>query len=149
MDGVASSTPDDRVQAWDLFRSSHAQVKAAISADLDRERGIQLAWFDVLHALNNAGGRLRMQDLAAALVLNKSSLSRLADRIETEGLLSREADAADGRGTVAALTKAGRERYRSVKPVYLRSVQRHFGAVLADTDVASLLKALSKVVSQD
>jgi DNA-binding MarR family transcriptional regulator len=121
-------------------------VKAAISADLSSERELELAWFDVLHALSNAGGRLRMQDLAATLFMNKSSLTRLVDRIEAEGLLSREADPADGRGTLAALTKAGRERYRSVKPVYLRAIQRHFGAVLADADVANMQRALTKLV---
>lgn len=107
---------------------------------------MQLAWFDVLHALNNAGGRLRMQDLAATLFMNKSSLTRLVDRIEADGLISREADSADGRGTLAALTKVGRERYRSVKPVYLRAIQRHFGAALADTDVAGVQRALAKLV---
>jgi DNA-binding MarR family transcriptional regulator len=143
---VASTPSDDRVQAWDVFRSSHAQVKAAISADLDREREMQLAWFDVLHALNSAGGRLRMQDLSATLFMNKSSLTRLVDRIEADGLISREADPADGRGTLAALTKVGRERYRSVKPVYLRAIQRHFGAALADADVANVQRALTKLV---
>jgi DNA-binding MarR family transcriptional regulator len=144
---VASTPSEDRVQAWDVFRASHAQVKAAISADLETEREMQLAWFDVLHALNNAGGRLRMQDLAATLLINKSSLTRLVDRIEADGLISREADSADGRGTLAALTKVGRERYRSVKPVYLRAIQRHFGAALADADAASLQRALTKLVS--
>jgi DNA-binding MarR family transcriptional regulator len=129
-----------------MFRASHAQVKAAISADLETEREMQLAWFDVLHALNNAGGRLRMQDLAATLLVNKSSLTRLVDRIEADGLISREADSADGRGTLAALTKVGRERYRSVKPVYLRAIQRHFGAALADVDAANLQRALAKLV---
>ena len=110
-----------------------------------REREMQLAWFDVLHALNEASGRLRMQDLAVMLMMNKSSLTRLVDRIEADGLVTREADAADGRGTLAALSKVGRERYRSVKPVYLRAIQRHFGAPLADTDVTNLHRALSKL----
>lgn len=142
---VASTPSDDRVQAWDAFRASHAHVKTAISLDLDRERDMQLAWFDVLHALAEAGGRLRMQELALALAINKSSLTRLIDRIEEDGLVSREPDAADGRGTLAVLTKVGRERYRSVKPVYLRSLQRHFGAALADADVANISRAFTKL----
>lgn len=146
---MASTPSDDRVQAWDLFRSSHAQVKAAVASDLDRERGIQLAWFDVLHALSKSGGRLRMQDLAAALSMNKSSLTRLIDRIAEAGLVSREPDAADGRGLHATLTKTGKERYRSVKPAYLRAIQRHFGACLADDDVAIVQSALTKLVASN
>jgi DNA-binding MarR family transcriptional regulator len=129
-----------------VFRSSHAHVKAAVALDLDRERGIQLAWFDVLHVLSKAGGRLRMQDLAGALAMNKSSLTRLIDRIAQAGLVSREADATDGRGLHATLTKAGKERYRSVKPAYLRAIQRHFGARLADDDVAVVQIGLSKLL---
>jgi DNA-binding MarR family transcriptional regulator len=108
---------------------------------------MQLAWFDVLHALSKAGGRMRMQELAAALSMNKSSLTRLIDRVVEAGLVAREPDAADGRGLHAALTKAGKDRYRSVKPAYLRAIQRHFGALLSDEEVTTLGQAMANLAS--
>jgi DNA-binding MarR family transcriptional regulator len=121
-------------------------VKAAITNDLIVARDIQLAWFDVLHALAKAGGRMRMQELAAALSMNKSSLTRLIDRVAEAGLVAREPDAADGRGLHATLTKAGKDRYRSVKPAYLRAIQRHFGALLSDQEVTTVGEAMAKLV---
>jgi DNA-binding MarR family transcriptional regulator len=144
---VGKSAADDRVEVWDVLRAAHARAKADISQDLLAAKGMQLAWFDVLNALHRAGGRLRMQELAMALTMNKSSLTRLVDRLDAAGLVAREPDVADGRGLHASLTRAGKDAYRSAKPTYLRLVQRHVGQPIDDTDVEPLTAGLRKLAA--
>ncbi|MEP7214759.1 MAG: MarR family transcriptional regulator [Anaerolineaceae bacterium] len=134
--------------AWHTFLVAHARVIERLEAELQRERGLPLSWYDVLVQLQEAlGNRLRMTDLAGAVLLSKSGLTRLVDRMHADGLVERRPDPGDRRGTFVQLTPAGLERLRVAAPVHLRGIQQHFGEHLSDADARALASALGKVVN--
>ncbi|MBK8561612.1 MAG: MarR family transcriptional regulator [Dehalococcoidia bacterium] len=85
--------------AWRTFLTAHARVTALLEDELQRERELPLTWYDVLLHLREAPERrLRMTELAAAVLLSKSGLTRLVDRMYAAGLVNRSPDGDDRRG---------------------------------------------------
>ena len=100
---------DEReLRAWRGMLRAHAALTKALDADLDAAHGLPLSSYEVLMYLNDADDRrMRMRDLAASVILSRSGLTRLADRLEREGLIRRESCSSDARGAFAVLTPAG------------------------------------------
>jgi DNA-binding MarR family transcriptional regulator len=143
--------PDpERLAVWRLLLETHAAVVDRLGRELEAECDLPLTWYDVLLQLSDApGGRLRMRDLAAAVLLSRSGLTRLVDRMQAAGLVCREAHPSDGRGANAVLTPAGRTALRRAAPVHLRGIEDHFARHLADQDVPVLRAALDRVVTAE
>src|SRR5437763_1054664 len=81
-----------RLEAWRAFLTAHAVLTERLEAELQAERGLQLTWYDVLFQLSlTSGGERRMQELAGAVLLSKSGLTRLVARMEQAGLVERRA----------------------------------------------------------
>ncbi|MGH7580039.1 MAG: MarR family winged helix-turn-helix transcriptional regulator, partial [Gemmatimonadales bacterium] len=103
----------DHVAAWRALLTAHADLTERIDAALRRAGVIPLRWYDALLCLYEAPGRrLRLAELARAALLSRSGLSRLVDRLEANGLLTREPAADDARGAYAVLTPAGLQALR-------------------------------------
>jgi DNA-binding MarR family transcriptional regulator len=135
-----------RINAWRPFLSTATALVERIAHDMDAAGVLPLAWYDVLVELAQAPeGRLRMSDLAEAVVLSKSSLSRLVDQLEGAGLLSRQPVPGDRRGAFAALTDAGRAAVERAWPVYSRSIEQHFARHLSDAESDLLIAALGRI----
>jgi DNA-binding MarR family transcriptional regulator len=134
--------------AWRLLLEAHAQVTELLEHELVAERGLPLSRYDVLLNLAEApGGRLRMQELSASVLLSKSGLSRLVDRMVEAGLVRRERCQDDRRGWFAVLTDRGRSALRRAAPVHLRGIQEHFVRHLEPEEVQVLGTALARVVA--
>jgi DNA-binding MarR family transcriptional regulator len=88
-----------------------------------------------------------MHELARAVVLSRSGLTRLVDRLERAGLLRREPDPADGRGSYAVLTDEGAGMRQRMWPVYAKGIAEHFGAHVTDEETEVLSRALGRVRS--
>lgn len=134
----------------DLLRSlciTTTAITRQIDADLVEEYDIPLAWFDVMSALQRAGGSLRVTELRALLDEVPSSLSRRLDRMEEAGHVEREATptSADRRAVTVHLTRDGRSFWRDANVIYRRAVQRHFAMVVTDSDIHALQRLLSKL----
>jgi len=142
------AAPDpERLAVWRSFLTAHSLLDRALNHALLDERDIPLAWFEVLNALQLAGGKVRVMDLADNLVRSPSSLSRQLNRMEEEELLRRDRGRPDDqRVVVIVLTREGRDLWRRANTTYLRVLKRNFLSKLTDTDVASVQRALSKVV---
>jgi DNA-binding MarR family transcriptional regulator len=137
-----------RLAAWRALLSAHATIVEQIERDLAAARQLPLGAYDVLLALAEAPDRrLRMRELASAVVLNRSTLSRRVDRLEQEGLLVRERCDDDRRGAYAALTEAGRVALRAAWPVYADGIARYFARHVTDTEADILIAALTRVHS--
>lgn len=135
----ADSEPDPvRLEAWRSFLEVHARVTELLDAELRSERDLPLGWYDVLVQLSEAGGRLRMSELADAVLLSRSNCTRLVDRLDAAGLVAREPDAGDARVRWAVLTAAGKDRLRSASAAHLAGVERAFTSYL-DDDAAQVL----------
>ena len=100
-------------RAWQMFFEAHAAVCADVEAALQREHGLSLRWYDVLLHLHAVPGRRRsMRDLGDAVVISKSGLTGVVDRMAQAGLVERIPDPGDRRVTLVALTAARRGALR-------------------------------------
>ena len=142
------AAPDpERLAVWRCFITARALLDRALTHALANERELSLTWFEVLNALQESGGRVRVMDLAEHLVSSPSSLSRQLTRMEDEGLIRRDRGRPDDqRIVVVVLTKEGRDTWRRANTTYQRVLKRHFLGKLTDTDVAGMQRALTKVI---
>lgn len=136
------------MRAWRAFLEAHAAVARQLERELLAETSLPLGWYDVLVQLNEAPGRrLRMHELASAVLLSRSGLTRLVERMERASLVTRNTHPSDGRGTVAVLTDAGRAQLRRCAPTHLRGVDEHFLAHLDDGELDVIAGALERVAA--
>jgi len=143
---VADELPNQRgSNAWRALLRAHATLMRQLESDLEKETGLALADFDVLAQLAQAGGELRMTELAARALISRSGMTRRVARLVDEGLVRRANADADGRGVVVALTDAGVARLAETAPVHAREVFDLFVARLDDQELAVLESALDKV----
>ncbi|WP_246527753.1 MarR family winged helix-turn-helix transcriptional regulator [Pseudarthrobacter albicanus] len=144
---VRESLPGRRGEgAWRALLQAQATLMRQLDTDLRDNTGLRLADFDVLAQLAEAGGRLRMTDLAARTLLSRSGLTRRVARLVDEGLVRRANAPGDGRGVVVALTDAGVARVTETVPVHLQGVSKLFVERLDDQELALLESALRKVI---
>lgn len=98
-----------------------------VEGDLIAQQRLTLPAFQVLSALAEAPqNRLRMTELADAVLLSRSGVTRLVDRLEGLGLVSRVRVDSDGRGVSAVITERGMERMRTASATHLDGVARYF-----------------------
>jgi DNA-binding MarR family transcriptional regulator len=141
-----SSVPAPQLAAWRALLDAHARTTEVLARELRDEVGLPLPWYDVLLHLNESpDGRLRMQELADKVLLSKSGLTRLVDRMERDGLVTRSACPEDRRGTFADLTSAGKDRLRAAAPTHLRGVREHVADLLDDDEAAVLERLLRRM----
>ena len=132
---------------WRTFLRAHATVTRRLEAELVAEHELPLPSYDVLVQLSEAPGRqLRMTELADRVLLSRSGLTRLADRLERDGLIRRQACPSDARGTLAVLTDAGLARLEVAWPTHLRGVAEHVTGRLTPEEVVELGRLLGKLV---
>jgi DNA-binding MarR family transcriptional regulator len=107
---------------------------------------MSLAWYDVLLQLAEAPDRrLRMADLAARVLLSRSGLTRLVDRLQAEGLVAREPYPGDARGMYTVLTAEGLQRLRAASPIHLAGIQDYWLSRLDDEQLRQLQRLLTCV----
>jgi MarR family 2-MHQ and catechol resistance regulon transcriptional repressor len=137
---------DERLTLAGLFFESYAGLASSLGRRLEAECGLTVQWFEVLMRLaRSPEGRLRMSDLTAQVTLTPSGLTRVIDRLEAAGLVSREACPTDRRGSLAVLTEQGRARMEVAVPIHLGHLEDLFTGVLDDEERAQLEHALRKV----
>ncbi|MEA2266874.1 MAG: hypothetical protein QOE27_2457 [Solirubrobacteraceae bacterium] len=113
--------------AWRGLLRVHAHLVKALDSELEQVHGLQLISYEVLLYLDQADdARMRMCDLASCVLLSRSGLTRLIDRLEREGLVARHSCEQDARGAYARLTEAGHAKLAAVRPTHLAGVRRHF-----------------------
>lgn len=141
------ATIDPRLRPWVAFLRAHAAITRRLEGELQDEQALSLADYDALFQLAQAaGGRLRMNELADSLLLTRSGVSRLVDRLALDGYVVRARCRTDARGAFAVLTDAGRQRLESAKPTHLRGVVDHFLAGLPETDREPFTRALETIL---
>jgi DNA-binding MarR family transcriptional regulator len=144
----AAVRDDARLRAWVAFLQAHSALSHRLEAELQAAGHISLAEYDALVQLAAADEqRLRMNELADRVLLSRSGVSRLVDRLERQGWVQRATCPTDARGSWAVLTDAGLDRLRAAAPVHLAGVERHFLAVMDEADRAALTRALGAVLA--
>src|SRR2546421_3989890 len=127
------------LHAWRSFLTAHARVMRSLEAELLAEQRLSLVSYDVLvHLAEAPGRRLRMAELADRVLLSRSGVTRLVDRLERVGLVARQRVDGDGRGVIAELTPSGLETLRAAAKTHLAGVVRHFVTRFDERDLARL-----------
>ena len=105
------------VTTWRALAARHATVSAALERELGERHGLGVNEFEVLERLaENEEHKFRVQELAEAVHLSQSALSRLIGRLEQHGLVGRSLCDLDRRGIYVCLTEAGRRRHAEALP---------------------------------
>jgi DNA-binding MarR family transcriptional regulator len=144
---MSRNPSDAAVKAWTRLVRARETVLGAIERDLKAADCPPLAWYDVLLELVRAPqGRLRPFGIEKATLLAQYNLSRLLDRLEREGLVTREPCDDDGRGQWAVITDKGRAAQARTWKVYAKSIQRHVGEKL-DDKAATLADLLGRLTN--
>lgn len=139
---------DPRLAAWRTFLRAHTRVVRELERELQANRGMALTDYDVLVQLAAAEERrLRMSELADALLLSRSGVTRLVDRLVADGMVERITCESDRRGQWASLTDAGYQRLRDATPTHLEGVREHFLDRLSAGELAQLQRMLDRVVA--
>src|SRR4051794_23306835 len=133
--------------AWRGMLRVHAALVKELDAELESQHGLPVTSYDVLVNLSEAPeGRLRMRDLAEAVLLSRSGLTRLVDRLEREALLKRVPCPSDARGAFAEITAEGREKLAEARPTHLAGVRARFLDRLAPDELERLASAWERVL---
>jgi len=146
--GMDIGLDETALAAWRSFLTTHATLIERIDRDLAAAECVPLSWYDVLIELLEAPERrLRMSDLASRVVLSRSTLTHLVERLEREGLVRRERSDSDRRGAYAVLTDAGRAAMRKAWPIYAHGIAEYFAQHMRADEIASLTSALERVLA--
>jgi DNA-binding MarR family transcriptional regulator len=136
----------EELGAWRGLLRVHAGMTKALDAELVREHGLPLSSYEVLLFLADApDGRLRMSELAEGVLLSRSGLTRLVDRMERDGLLRRERCEDDARGYHALITDKGRELFGRARRTHLDGVRERFLSHLSTEELRTLARLWEKL----
>jgi DNA-binding MarR family transcriptional regulator len=125
----SSSAPlDEReLRAWRGLLRAHASLCKALDAELEAAHGLALTTYEVLMYMDDAPARkMRMCDLADSILLSRSGLTRLIDRLQRDGLVLRQSCDSDARGAYAVLTDEGQRTLEAARATHLAGVRRLF-----------------------
>jgi DNA-binding MarR family transcriptional regulator len=136
---------DPRITAMGLFSEVHSGLTARFAAQWD-EHGLSPVEFEVLMRLARSPGHwLRMTDLAAQTSLSTSGVTRVVDRMERDGMVTRRACPSDRRSFHAVLTQAGLTRITATLPGHLELIEQWFTGQLTAEQLEALLTALRRI----
>lgn len=136
-------------EIWRALVDVYQPVLRDVVTELERDAGIDSGTYSVLAYLDRAGGTMRLAELQSLMRVRYSQpgLSRLVQRMETDGLVGRVTDADDRRATTVRLTRAGRARTKAARAVYDRALERHLGAFVDVADARVLTELLDRLAA--
>lgn len=140
---------DPRLGPWRQFLMAHARISRRLDDELRADHDLSLAEYDALLTIAQAPGRrIRMRHLADHVILSKSGVTRLIDRLVLDGLVERSACETDARGAEAVLTTAGLDRLRAASTTHLRGIEQHFLDALDAADLPVIDRALTALAER-
>jgi DNA-binding MarR family transcriptional regulator len=136
----------DELAAWRGMLRVHSDMTRVLDAELTHRHRLPLTSYEVLLFLaDSPDGRMRMSELADSVLLSRSGLTRLVDRLERDGLLEREQCEEDARGYFAAITDRGRTLFTEARRTHLAGVRERFLSRFSRDDLQTLGELWEKV----
>jgi DNA-binding MarR family transcriptional regulator len=133
---------------WRLFITANVKLLDRIGEKFSQAELPSMDWYDVLLTLKEAPEyRLRLSELAQKVLLSRSNLTHLVDRLEKAGLLDRERCPSDRRGTYAVLTEAGLAMQQKMWTVYAEGIAEYFGCHLDDEELQVMQRVLERMLT--
>lgn len=125
--------------AWRGFLRVHAAIERELDEELTELHDLPLSSYEVLLTVADAPGeRMRMSEIADSVLLSRSGVTRLVDRLERDGLVERIPCEDDARGQYAVLTPRGREAFDAARVTHLAGVRRRFLERFDDAELQSM-----------
>jgi DNA-binding MarR family transcriptional regulator len=116
---IADDAVEVRAQGWRTLAALHGRLEEALEKALQAEFDLSVVEYTVLDTLARQDGwHMRMQQLARAAALSHSATTRLVNRLENRGVLSRYLCADDRRGIYSQITEQGRALLERARPVH-------------------------------
>ena len=132
--------------AWIGLVQAQQSLVDKVEEELKKEGYPSLSWYDVLWELERSeGGRLRLNDLGKRVLLDKYNVTRLVQRLEDEGLLTRDQCPNDGRGITATITNKGKKLRKKMWPVYERVVRENFLCKFNSKELKELTNFIERI----
>jgi DNA-binding MarR family transcriptional regulator len=145
-EGQSLSSPSgEQLRAWRLYFESALALTDVLDAELERDAGIPLRWYDVLVKLEDNPEGVRMNALAEQILYSKSGFTRVVDRMEEAGLVRRVRPENDRRSILVVLTDDGRKTMERARRHHRRAIEQHFSRHLTDADIKALTRALERL----
>ena len=140
------SPADWRLAVWRDFLRTHNHLLRQLEHQLLAHGKIAIGSYDVLVQLAEApDNKLRMSELAEAVLLSRSGLTRLVDRLQSDGLVERQPDPEDARGMYTVLTAKGRDTLRDASRVHLSGVSDLVLTRLSEAELRQLQALMIKL----
>ncbi len=147
---MTTTISDQKLAAWRTFLAAYGTTLRALEHEMLEDQGIPLTWYEILARLDaTTEGRMQMKDLAECILLSRSGLTRLIDRMAAEDLVDRLPCPEDRRGTYATITDEGRNALHRAMPSHIQSIDEHFLRYLDVFDVQALQRVLKKVLDAE
>src|SRR6476469_10187601 len=135
-----SSPSQERLRAWRLYFESALALTDVLDAELERDAGIPMRWYDTLVHLEEAPDGIRMNELAERILYSKSGFTRVVDRMEEAGLVRRVRPESDRRSILVMLTDQGRSTMGRARRYHRSAIEQHFARHLTDADIKALTR---------
>ena len=137
---------DPRIHTFGLLLEAHAQLTRLLDADLQQSDDISLQTFEVLLRISRADeGRITMSALAGGVALTTGGVTRLADRLEKDGLVQRVSCPSDRRVVYLALTEHGHETLAAALTHHLDSLEHRVTSRISIRDTATFNRVLDEL----
>jgi len=146
LDPSACPSGDEKVTLFGLLLETNARLARDLGAELEATCELPLAWFEVLLQLRKSpDGRLKMSQIADAIVHSTGGTTRLIDRLEETGLVARTLCPTDRRAIHVAITPAGNDKLDAALAVHLDYLDQHLAGRLSEAERRSLSDLLGKL----
>ncbi len=139
-----------RDRAWRSIMETHGAIVPILDSELLAKAGIDIQTYDaLLHVFEAREQGIRMADLASAVVISKSGITSLVDRLEASSLVRRNLDPDDRRATRITLTATGEATFRAAAQVHLAGIEEHFASRISDEEALGIAETLERVCRHD
>ncbi len=144
---MTSPDAEERVGAWVNLLQANRVLEDALERRLREAADLSFAEFEVIARLSGAPeGRLKMIDIANLLLASKSGITRIVDRLERAGLVSRAIPPENRRIVYARITRRGRAALDRARPAFMGAVEESFSQHMTEPDVRALRRLLRKLL---
>src|SRR5215469_4826111 len=141
--GVGAAAPEEAPGVRTLITRARSSLLASFDTVLE-PFGVTGAQFEVLKNLVRSDNETAAS-LCRALHYDTGSMTRMLDRLQQKGLVSRERDTGDRRLVFLRLTPAGESLIPKIRPALRRALRRHL-AGFSPEEVASLKRYLGRII---
>jgi DNA-binding MarR family transcriptional regulator len=143
VDVASGDATEALAQGWCALAAMHTRIAIRVERALHSAHGLGVTEYSVLRVLGRQPDHhMRMQQLANSVVLSQSATTRVANKLEDQGLLTRYLCPTDRRGIYTQLTEAGRELLEAARPTHDAALREALAEAAGVPELAPFVRAV-------